>query len=418
MPVSVDVLKGIAQSLHIVREGPTEVPPGGRVKVTLEPAASGLQATDVVSGAVDAAFITKDIRFNNRFLEPSLAAGALDPRILNGQPIVGIPGTGSLTDVPGLLGQLSGNLPIPVEVPVSVRVRWTVLDAAGNELAEGVDYTAPDGRDAVTATFAFALQIVELASLTDPPLPVTRFIRARVVVSAGGTTIAVNDPAHPNNVTDVTIPDVPVLIAALPIPTILALFLHSDFAPRDGDDDGAVLIVVPANSPLRSFEQVQPLLDTLESTVSSLTSIARFASFLLGLQTLKQALAAQPHVQFRATNRIGDLNDITLIQRGLISNDTEAEDELSSIIFIGPPGKTVQCFNEDSTDSGEGQFDLTIARREVEGEVRIGEELFTFVRTLHARVPASEPTGQELVVVVPSTESNRFGDELSSLQFV
>jgi hypothetical protein len=116
------------------------------------------------------------------------------------------------------------------------------------------------------------------APFPSPPLQVTRFIRAIVTLAAGGTTIVINDPSNPNNVPDVTLPDVPVLIPVLAIPTLLALFLHVDFAAKDGDDDGAVLIVVPASSPLRSFEQVQPLLNTLESTVSSLPAIPRFAS--------------------------------------------------------------------------------------------------------------------------------------------
>jgi hypothetical protein len=418
MAPSVDALKSIAQSLQVVRDGPAEIQPGQKVTVRLEPAASGLKLTDALPGSLDLLFLTKDIRFNNRFVEPVLDAAGLDPKIVNGQPITGLTGSiGSVTDVPGTLGQVSGSVPIPVEVPVGIQVKWAVLDEAGNELAEGADFVAPDGLGSPEVSFIFPLQVVELTSLTSPPLPVTRFIRAKVLVSAGGTTIAINDPANPNNVADVTLPDVPVIIAALAVPTLLALFLHTNFAAADGDDDGAVLIVVPAASPLRSFEQVQPLLNTLESTVSSLTSFANFASFLLGLHTLNAALAAQPHVQFRAADRISNLNDITLIQRGIFSNDTEAEDELSSLIFIGPPGKTVQCFNARNTSSREGQFDLTIARRVVEGTEQIGAELFTLIRSLHSPAPASEPTGQEINVVRNSTESNRFGDELSSLQF-
>lgn len=418
MAVSLDALKSVAQSLQVIRDGPAEIQPGQQVKVRLEPAASGLKLTDVLDGNLDLLFITKEIRFNNRFVEPVLDSAGLDPKILNGQPIAGIVGQiGSITDVPGTLGQVKGSLPIPVEVPVGIKVKWAVLDENGAELAQGTDFVAPDGLDSPEVSFIFPLQIVELTSLTSPPLPVTRFIRAKVTVSAGSTEIAINDPANPNNVTDVTLPDVPVIIAALPIPTLLAFFLHTNFAATDDDDEGAVLIVVPANSPVRSFEQVQPLLNTLESTLSSLTSFANFASFLLGLHTLNSALAAQPHVQFRAADRINNFNDITLIQRGIFSNDTEAEDELSSLIFIGPPGKTVECFNARNTSSREGQFNLTIARRVVEGVEQIGPELFTLIRSLHTAIPVSEPTGQEINVVRSSTESNRFGDELSSMLF-
>jgi hypothetical protein len=393
--VPVGVLTNLAQSLQVVRSGPAEVRPGQRVGVKVIPPASELRVTDVLDGAFDVSFLTKNIRFGDATVEPALDAASLNPQILGGMPI---PGLATIEGIPALLGRLTGSIPIPADLPVRVEVKWSVRDSDTNRTdisgQAGTAFLAPDGLGSPEASFVFPPQVVELTSTPAPPA-VQRFIRASVSLTAGGTSTPFVD-----------LPDVPVLIPALPVPTVLALFLHTNFEPRQNDDDGAVLIVVPSNSPLRTVEQLQPLLNALESTVSSLSSFAGFAAFLLGLRDLTAALPAQPHVQFRATDGIGNLNDITLIQRGIFENDTEAEDELSSLIFIGPAGKVVQCFNARNFDNGEGQIDITI-----------GQQLFAVVRNLHSRSPVSEPTGGEIAVVRPSTEDDRFGDELSSLRF-
>ncbi len=403
MTVPVEVLTNLAHSLQVVRSGPAAVQPGQRVGVKVVPPASDLQVTDVIDGLIDISFLTKNIRFKDATVESALSAASLDPQVLGGMPI---PGLASIDGVPAMLGRLTGSVPIPADLPVRVEVKWSVRDSdpAHTDISsqEGTAFLAPDGFGSPEVSFVFPPQVVELTSTLAPPA-VQRFIRASVRLTSGGTSTPFID-----------LPDVPVLIPALPIPTVLALFLHTNFEPRQSDDDGATLIVVPSNSPLRTVQQLQPVLNTLESAVSSLSSFAGFASFLLGIRDLAAALPAQPHVQFRATDSIGNLNDITLIQRGLFENDTEAEDELSSLIFIGPAGKRVQCFNARDFDDGEGQIDITIGRQ---SDGNIGEQLFAIVRSLHSSSPTSEPTGGEIVRVKASTQDDRFGDELSSLRF-
>ncbi len=306
-----------------------------------------------------------------------------------------------------MLGRLTGSVPIPADLPVRVEVKWSVRDGDPDHTdissQEGTAFLAPDGLGSPEVSFVFPPQVVELTSTPAPPA-VERFVRASVRLTAGGAETPFIELK----------PDVPILVPALPVPTVLALFLHTNFEPRQGDDDGATLIVVPSNSPLRTVQQLQPVLNALESAVSSLSSFTGFASFLLGIRDLTAALPAQPHVQFRATDSIGNLNDITLIQRGLFENDTEAEDELSSLIFIGPAGKRVQCFNARDFDDGEGQIDITIGRQ---SDGTIGQQLFAIVRSLHSASPASEPTAGEIERVKASTQDDRFGDELSSLRF-
>jgi hypothetical protein len=282
---------------------------------------------------------------------------------------------------------------------LQVQIEWSVSDdqAGTRPLAENVAFIAPAGLTNPDATFIFRPDTFELT--TDPlPPPVPRYLRARVKLSAGGTETGWRD-----------LPPVPVLIPPLGLPTVLAMFLHADFQPRSGDDEGAVLVVVPGNSPIGSLAQLQPLLDQIDSVAATLSTFADFAAFVAGLSELTGALPPQPHAQFRSTNAIGNLNDITLIQRGFFENDTEAEDELSSIIFIGPSGKQVQCFNDRDLDSGEGALTLTV-----------GPNFFSLVRNLDGKTPGSEPAGTLHVDVAPPGgwfDPDKFNDELSSIRF-
>lgn len=192
------------------------------------------------------------------------------------------------------------------------------------------------------------------------------------------------------------------------MPTVLALFLHPDFAPRSGSDDGAVLLVVPTSSPLGSAEALDPILADLASLAGTLGSIASLAGFATGLGALRSGLA-KPHVVFRKADQIDNLNDIDLIQRSLLENDTEAEDELSSLIFLGRPGRGAHCFNERGRRTGEGDF-----------TVSAGASLIALIRDLHSISPDVE-FGTLTVGTVPPGglfTASDFGDALSSLEFV
>jgi hypothetical protein len=123
------------------------------------------------------------------------------------------------------------------------------------------------------------------------------------------------------------------------------------------------------------------------------------------------ALQSQPNVVFRKADRINNFNNIDLIKRPWYSNDIEAEDELSSLVFVGARGKMAECFNDRDCDQGEGKFTLTV-----------GPKLFVIVRNLHSKRPTSGPDGDEIVIdVVPPDgwfTADSFGDELSSMRFI
>lgn len=386
MPVDPELLESLARSLSIVRDGPAVLEPGQPVNVRLAPDPSRLTATDILRAPVDLTFLAKNIRYGDATLEPNLEPSHVNSEVLGGLPIVGTSG------VPSLLGQIEGTIPIPVQVGVRVDVRWSVRDDRGEELTEGDQFVAPDGLESLAATLSFAVNTVELTTSDPVPAPALRQIHAEVKLTAGGTETGF-----------IPLPSVPVFVPSIPIPTVLAMFLHTNF------QRGAVLVVVPASSPLRSIDETRTLLDTLRGQVARLTSFANFVAFLTGLDQLRSALAAQPHVQFRVADAIRNLNNITLVHDstsvlGVGLNDTEAEDELSSMVLIGPESRRVELFVARNLDDDEGQLN-----------VAVGPELFAMIRSLHARNPSTTPEGRSQVV--RASDESTFGDELSSLRF-
>lgn len=416
MPVPLATLQALESGFSATRVGPELVQPGQPVRVRLTPSTLDVQVTEMLSGELSLTWITKNVLFANYKTEPAFAVSPFDPAALDQTDVLvgGMLATApvpvpaeteplptepakDLEGVPGQLAQLAGTVPIPIlaEVPVHVGVSWSVRDEQGNAVAAGpTEFSAPQGTASPEVSFVFEPQTVELTAAMSVPM-VRRSLRATVTLTAGPTQHAFD------------LPDIPVVIPAIPIPTVVVFFLHTNFAA------GAAFIVVPNDSPLKNTAQLQTALNTVESTLGSLTSIVELGAFLLGLQELSNALAAQPHVQFRvanSANQFNNFNDVTLIQRAWYQNDTEAEDELSSMIFIGKERKGIRCFNARNTRRGAGTFTLTI-----------GPELHALVRTLHSATPTSGPDGSQIVVDVPPPGSlfpATFGDELSSLQFL
>ncbi|MEU4351848.1 hypothetical protein [Streptomyces sp. NPDC023838] len=177
--------------------------------------------------------------------------------------------------------------------------------------------------------------------------------------------------------------------------------------PLDGEQGvPAVLFMVPGNSPLRSVEQLKSTLATLQETVTTLKAFPDFAAFLLGLDSLVSGVTANPYFAFAAADGVPVLNDTTVIQNDIFTNDIELEDEISSMIFIGPPKKVVHWFCEDDYDIGDG--DLT---------VKVGPQFFTVIRSFEGDNPASDPTGMVVVLHQPDNTDDTFNDFMSSVRF-
>jgi hypothetical protein len=310
-----------------------------------------------------------------------------------------------LSGIPGLLGQLAASVPIPTLAPLVLRVFWKVMRADGTLLNPGSDYLAPQGLNLPSIEFIFNADFVELVS--DVQIGTTTlYVGAEVTLSAGGITTG-----------PLTIFPIPVIVPQIGLPTVLATFRHANFLPADGDNPGWVFVMVPGNSKFRALNELAPIITDLQTRLGSLTAFAGIAGFLLGLDLLTNALNAQTFVQFLAADEIEDLENVVL-QSGHWYNfmgtgpltDMDADDEISSIIFLGVEGKNVELFN-DNLDDGDGAFTVTI-----------GDDKYAAVEYLDGQTPQVKPATSILHVdVTPSGgigEPDKFNDEVSSIRFL
>jgi hypothetical protein len=321
--------------------------------------------------------------------------------------------TDLLSGVPGLLGQIAGEIPLPTQVPVSLRIQWHVQRRFRDrkkgfvyvDLEEGVDFVAPNGMNLPQVELIFAADPVELTADTTLGTS-TFFITAEVTLSADGI-------ATP----PIDVPRLPILVPQLGIPRIAAFFRHTNFQATDGGDSGFVFVMVPGNSLFHALNELSPILRDLQTRLGTLTAIARMAAFLLGIEELLNALDAQPLVQFRASDSVRDLEDI-VFQEGHWYNvglfgpttDVDADEEISSMIFIGIPGKQIQLFNEDGFDDGDGQLTIQTGT-----EMWASLNSFSFTDQAGAN-SFKHPVGA--TVTVSRTIDDNYNDEVESIRFV
>jgi hypothetical protein len=306
-------------------------------------------------------------------------------------PATPLPPSLDTSGVGGLIGKIAGAIPLPISVEAfpKVTVRWAVLDELDNVLVEGSDYLAPAGVDNPTLDVLFLPAFATFDGILPPST--IRKIQARVTLTVGAETGTA--PVGP----------VVVAIPTIPFPKVLVLSRHSDFR-------GAALVMVPGNSAITTVNHIKSLLQPVRNAISTLTTIARFAEMLLGIDSVSGALE-DSNIAFSKADAVGNLNKIDLITRPWYEfNDIEAEDELSSFVYLGPPpppessANVVEMFNARSFRTGEGKFTVTT-----------GTSLVALCRTLHTAAPTVTPANATLTVNTPTSS---FGDELSSIRFL
>lgn len=371
-------------------------------------------STQITPAPLDLTWRVKDVRFVNTDITSAAVTGGMPVTDLLTVNIASVTnGATSPPGVPGLLGALAGTLPLPIDVTapqtfaVTADVRWKVLDEHGATLdavqwslagspplsGSGGDVAPPLGRALDALTLVFDLVFTELTGAGSPT--VHRILQASLRLQAGGASSGWID-----------LPSVPLDLPAIPVPTIAIFCQDTNFGSNK-------LIVVPASSPL-DRDAVSGALDTLNSTLSPLRSTFSFLGLFLDSMTTVSDALESGHVVFRKANEIGNLNDIDL-ESGFF-NDTEAEDELSSMILIGPPHRRIECFNARNFSTSEGQMNLTV-----------GIELIALVANLHNASPSSQPDGRVSVPFTPHgsrwdgldpwSDITSFGDEFSSVRF-
>jgi hypothetical protein len=337
---------------------------------------------------------------------------------------------------------------IPVEVPVHATVLWKVFDAdKKTELTEQGfgTFLAPTGTADPQVVFEFLPQGVEKGENTAPSNR-THYIRAQVTFTAGEQTHRFLLPGHGDPTAPLTAqsPALKVFDAeTIPIPTVMAFFRHRNF--DHSPTNPAAFILVPSDSPISNVEELFDELNELQDRVKTLVSVAEQFGFLLaGLQRLIRALDRHPraHIllrpanQGRDSNEFRNFNDVNLyhipwwkLWRLIFGGywDVEAEDELSSLIFIGHPplpepglkeraGATAVCFNARYVKTSDhGHFNITL-----------GWGMSAVIETLHTGNPqpliATEFQASPLLAGLQATitvenKGQTFGDKLSSFGF-
>lgn len=382
--------------LHIAGV-PATAQPGQPLAVSLAPPLSPLRFTEIVQQDVDFDLIAKNVVFaNDDIASPTFVEDDEIVKILPQFNLATVPPSVDASGTAGLIGKLKGKLPIPVptEAAPSIAVTWRVQDGAGNNLAEGQEYLAPNGLANPTLDITFLPAFVPFDGSAPPPA--IRRLTASVTLTAGSETWT-------GDVGPVT-----VTVPAIPFPRVLALTLHTNF-------QGAALIVVPGNSAVTTLNHIRQLLQPVRNVITTLTTVARFAEMLIGIDTLSSVLEAS-NIAFTKATSIGNVNDIDLMDG--FWNDTEAEDELSAFVYIGPPPparnsneNAVEFFNARNQSTSEGKF-----------TVKTGAAFVALCSNLHSKTPAVTPSSATLQVDTAPPggwwNPDSFGDNLSSIRFL
>ncbi len=299
---------------------------------------------------------------------PSLKGGALpvsiagaNPTDLGTLPSLEEPAASprnALSGVPGLLGQLVGSVPIPVMAPVQLTVTWKVLKD-GTEVASssGVWKMLGSGPD---VQFVFAQVFSELTS-ADPTLGHFEIV-ATVTLTVGSDSTGQHD-----------LPPVPVDIPTIGIPSVAALFNTTQFGGANPglDDDKAVMLLVPNNSPLASTRDGNAAMSQLNSAIGTVTTAvnavlgspltaaataAELALLLAGLGRL--ASAVQAYVGGTAkwplqivignpNDGVEDLSDVKYDEGIITDRNNNFDDEVYALILLAVPSVQLLLGTDD-----------------------------------------------------------------------
>lgn len=394
-----DLATSLAQlgSLLNIAGVPATAQPGQAIAASLVPPLAPLRFTEIIERDISLDLIAKDVVFANRDItSPGFVEDSALVKVLPFFNLTAVPPSLDTSGTGGLIGKLKGKLPIavPTEEAPSIVVAWRIRDEGGNDLVDGQDFLAPNGLNNPTLDVIFLPAFAPFDGSVPPPAK--RLLTASVTLTAGAETFS-------RDVGPVT-----VSIPAIPFPRVLALSEHKNFR-------GATLVAVPDTSAITTVNHIKQLLQPVRNVISTLTAVTRFAEMLIGIDTLSSVLEAS-NIAFTKANPIRNLNDIDLY--GGLLNDTEAEDELSAFVYVGPPPPSrestenaVEFFNARRLSTSEGKFTVTT-----------GIGFVALCGDLHTKTPAVSPASATLTVnnAPPGGlgDADSFGDNLSSIRFL
>ncbi|HEX7956945.1 MAG TPA: hypothetical protein VF508_08390, partial [Pyrinomonadaceae bacterium] len=335
--------------------------------------------------------LTKDVRFD---VTDVGAIGGVNrnTRLRGGMPIAGAGGTLNKitlgdTDVPGLpgsLGDVVGLMSFPVTVrsaperAVTADVRWSFCDERGNVCFDadwrivsnsagaqgrGGEVNPAPGDVLKPLDIALPVAFVERAGGGGPDS--RRFVHASVRLIAAG----ISSPW-------VDLPRVELRRLVVDVPTLLVVFSGMSYG-------GAIAALVPGDSALLSAAEAVSALGELREKLQALVGgSAPFPPPPPGLsQTVDHITRVAGKVQatrtFVRTREARVLKQISMTHADPQVQPVDAEQQISSLMLLGPPGRRVRFFNARDLIDGAGQMHVTC-----------GPELFAAVEDLdHASPP-------------------------------
>lgn len=389
---------------------PTTAQPGQLISASLAPLPASFSITEIISQLVTLDVFEKQVVFekqpdpNNPADMSWLTDDVIDrPQQLFNLNAGVVPTLAQ--GVPGIVGTLSGDFPIALQVFPRVTIEWTITEDDGDIVEEG-EYQTFTGR------------LGPLLELTFLPI-FTRY--EGVALPFVGRNIAVKIRIEIGEIDDGTLSFAErvlgpfrIVMPNIPFPQVLAL-------TKDLDFKGPAVIFVPTAYGFDKASDLLALLRPIRDLISTLGHIASLVEMLTGIDALTRILSGtEAHVY--SDDSVNDLQDYTLDSRW--GPDIRADDELSSFVYIAPPPAGPKDMDgvteEDVKMDGRVLLCNNKALELKEGALRVGTGIgmVALCRSLHMPNPRVLPPDATLRVVVASTQNNTFGNELNSLEFL
>ncbi|MCA1567633.1 MAG: hypothetical protein LC803_18690 [Acidobacteria bacterium] len=417
------------------------------LSVTLDAIAD---ASGKAPGTTDVQVVMEAVEFNKpapaqaRDLNPDMAARGELPYLT---PISG--SSGYLlqlgTNVQGLIGKVAGEIKQVEKMTGSVRGRLAPLESllanitgkvtgaiTGPKLLDAApkvsvqwhiegNYVLLDNTTLNNKLVPPVLVVLpEFAELTNTPPPPSQLrISCDVSITVtlpGGATESKTRPIGPFNI------EVP----KIQIPVLAAFTEHGQ---SDASQfPGRVLMAVPSSSPLSGLNNLKSFLQPVQTVLARLQQTLTVANATLALQfgeasnvigTLIDIIGAvnQPLI---TQNFVMYLSSITLDPGGWFGVGYKSwEDEISSVLLIGPPGTGISCHNRRNLWQGTGQFKVIVGMTGAAFVLDLVEPVIPDGSGGYTSRPDCVPSDTTFEVVVQPDNSRRiFNDVISSFQFL
>jgi hypothetical protein len=324
---------------------------------------------------------------------------------------------GRLAPLESLLASITGKVtgaitgPKLLDAAPQVSVQWQI---EGNYVL--LDNTTLNNK-LVPPVLVVLPEFAELTDTTPPPSQLRISCDVSITVTLpGGVTESKTRRIGPVNI------EVP----KIQIPVLAAFTEHGQ--SDTSQFPGRVLMAVPSSSPLTGLNNLKSFLQPVQTVLSKLQQTLTVANAALALQfgeassvigTLIDLIGAvnQPLI---TQNFVMYLSSITLDPGGWFGVGYKSwEDEISSVLLIGPPGTGISCHNRRNLWQGTGQFKVIVGMTGAAFVLDLVKPVIPDGSGGYTSLPDCVPSDTTFEVVVQPDNSRRiFNDVISSFQFL